>query len=107
MEIRESDVIDWTITIRRRGKISRFLLVWRNGREAHFPICCILRFAIQDALEDGKTKPFVKGQAVCRGGYYNHPRAESVFVPCNIFHHQTEGYWETYESSKSKDREKE
>jgi len=107
VELNEANADDMCITRNPRiGKVHRFLEAWRLGRKDCFPICCILRFAIQDALDDGKTIPFSSGQAVRRGGFYDHPQAKCVFIPCNIFHHQTIGYWEDYESRKSKAREK-
>lgn len=78
----------------RLGRINRFRRTWRNGRQDRFPICCILRFAIPDALRDGQVIPFEKCDAVSRGSVRNHPRAKDSFVPCNIFHHKTHSFEE-------------
>lgn len=74
----------------RIGKVKRFLLIWRNGRRDHFPICCIFRFAVENAFLDGKTVPRFTGLAVRRGVVETET---DVFVPCNIFHHKTKA-WE-------------
>jgi hypothetical protein len=68
------------------GKMKRFLFHWRQGRKDHFPICCIFRFSIENALEDGKTLPVDKGQAGKRGSIR---RDEMIFVPCNVFHRRS------------------
>jgi hypothetical protein len=70
------------------GKIQRFISNWQHGRSEHYPICCVLRFAIEDALDDGKIRPIETGQAEKRGGFYRGSVEEDdVFVPCGIFHH--------------------
>lgn len=71
------------------GKFGRFMNHWRNGRVCNFPICCILRFSIQDARLDGKITENRKGQAVLRGFF---KVDESNCVPCNLFHHKTEDW---------------
>lgn len=68
----------------RMGKLKRFIFLWRNGRQDHYPICCILRFSLENALADGKLVRTEKESAIQRGTI---KRSEDcIFVPCNIFH---------------------
>lgn len=82
----------WTMEVERLGKFKRFRLMWRHGREDHFPICCVLRFSIESALSDGKSAPATTGAAVRRGTVTDYRRSMSPFVPCNIFHRKTHNY---------------
>ena len=84
-----------SMTVLKMGKLKRFLFHWREGRQSEYPICCILRFSIKSALEDGKTFKFKEGyetSAMRRGMVKVNP--QSWFVPCDIFHHKTHNFEE-------------
>jgi hypothetical protein len=72
----------------RIGKIRRFFLGWRQGREDHFPICCILRWSVEDVFNDGKVKPSGKYQGSRRGSFAMPDGTRCV--PCNVFHRKDE-----------------
>ena len=75
----------------RIGKVNRFLLHWNNGHKYGYPLCCILRFSIEDALRDGKSWPIGESLAEKRGAVVlGEVEEDRAFVPCNIFHHKTE-----------------
>lgn len=71
-----------------QGKLKRFMFHFRQGVAFQYPLCCILRFSFEMALLDGKTILIQKGQAAQRGSIKR--SKDSVFVPCNFFHHKTE-----------------
>lgn len=80
----EIDIPDEHIYILPMGKIRRFIHHWNNGRRDHFPICCIIRFALEDAKSDGKMIPIKEASGEKRGSVTR--GNDTTFVPCNIFH---------------------
>lgn len=82
-----------SITFEHLGKMRRFWKHWIEGQEAGYPICCILRFAIESAFEDGKTYLFKEGYqtAAMRRGVIVDP-VLGIFVPCDVFHHKTHNH---------------
>lgn len=85
------DIKDGEMYSPHRGKIHAFMDDYLNGKENGYPLCCILRFAFESALRDGKITPIYKAPAVRRGSIVR--ANDSVFVPCNIFHRKTHA-WE-------------
>jgi hypothetical protein len=86
----------------RIGKVKRFIRELHFGLENKYPICCILRFAFECTLMEGKILPCEQGPAEKRGGFYRGPfEDDDVFVPCNIFHHRNDAgfdeWWESQE----------
>lgn len=69
-----------TVEFPRIGKIRRFRLYWRNGRKEGYPICCILRFAIDNMFRDGKSYSLLEyeREAIEKDG--------RTFIPCGVFH---------------------
>lgn len=84
------DIEDWTMRYDRMGKIQRFVKHWRLGCQDGYPICCVLRFSIENALADGKTLPMSKGVAIRRGVVND--GTGKMFVPCNLFHYKNEDW---------------
>lgn len=79
-----------TVENERMGKVRRFVFHFSQGYRDRFPICCVLRFSLEMASQDGKTYPIEKSQGIKRGSV---KRADgSIFVPCNVFHHKTEDH---------------
>lgn len=69
------------------GKLRRFCKhVWW-GAVDRFPPCCILRFAVEGAMMDGKTLLVSKGSANVRGTLQT--KRGVKFVPCGWFHHSS------------------
>jgi hypothetical protein len=66
------------------GKVNRFLMHWKQGRQEHFPICCIFRFSLEGFFDDGKIKLQSEASSRKRGSI---DRGNgNIFVPCGIFH---------------------
>jgi hypothetical protein len=84
-----------SMTTPRMGKINQFLFHWRNGQKFGYPICCIVRFSLEAAMQDGKTFYFKDGYQTggMRRGmvWINSKRG---FVPCGIFHQKTHDFEE-------------
>lgn len=77
-----------------QGKIYAFMFDYLNGKENHYPLCCILRFALESAFLDGRCILEGEGQARKRGVIVR--ANNSVFVPCNIFHRKTHALEDEY-----------
>lgn len=70
------------IQFSRRGKIGRFRWELKRGRKYGYPICCVIRYALEMAWQDGKTFDLATFRQ-------REPRLngkDSVFIPCHIFH---------------------
>lgn len=82
------DIPDGYMMSPRYGKLRAFFIHLGEGLYHNFPLCCVLRFSFQAALEDGKIKPIEEGQGAKRGGcYLGNKEDDHVFVPCRVFHH--------------------
>lgn len=79
-----------SLTIAKLGKLNRFKMLWRNGRQSGYPICCIFRFSFEDALDDGKVfTPSNRRYLYEPGRGLRADKVLGFFVPCGIFHHRT------------------
>jgi len=72
--------------ISRVGKVKRFRIQWRVGRQTNIPTCCLVRLCFDMARLDGKTITFKESPEGKRGAIRNN---NPTFVPCGIFHHRT------------------
>ncbi len=52
----------------------------REGLRWGFPLCCVLRFAVERALNPAGEPARKRG--VCDAG------PDNPYVPCNLFHHK-------------------
>jgi hypothetical protein len=97
----DNDIPDGHMYIPHLGKVKRFIRELHFGFENCYPICCILRFSFESALQDGKILPLEKGLAKKRGGFYRGPfEDDDVFVPCNLFHHRNDHDWDSWDSQR-------